>query len=108
MGQMTNLPGTDLDVVEELRIRSWARENYVPAAERDPRWHPILLDEMQQRDREAEGQLSPSNRAFSVVPLAPDELWRHHPPHELMAPHYSLGANPRVLLRIGTLDGGSR
>ncbi len=43
----------DIDLIEELRLRRWARENYVPAGERDARWHPIILDEMCRKDGEA-------------------------------------------------------
>lgn len=42
-----------VDFIEELRLRSWARQNYVPEAERDRRWHPIILDEMRRKDSEA-------------------------------------------------------
>ena len=42
----------DLDFIEELRLRRWARENYVPADERDARWHPIILEEMRRKDGE--------------------------------------------------------
>jgi hypothetical protein len=42
----------DLDVIEELRLRRWARENYVPTPERDTTWHPIILDEMTRKDGE--------------------------------------------------------
>ena len=32
---------------EELRLRRWAREHYVPAHERKEKtWHPVVLDEM--------------------------------------------------------------
>ena len=41
-----------VDVVEELRLRRWARENYVPAVERDGLWHPIILEEMCRKDRD--------------------------------------------------------
>lgn len=41
-----------LDFIEELRLRRWARENYVPSAERSPAWHPIILEEMTRKDRE--------------------------------------------------------
>lgn len=41
-----------LDLTEELRLRRWARENYVPPAERDSSWHPVILDEMVRRDFE--------------------------------------------------------
>jgi hypothetical protein len=40
------------DFIEELRMRRWARENYVPAGERDRSWHPIILDEMRHKDGE--------------------------------------------------------
>ena len=43
----------DVDLIEELRLRRWARENYVPAAERDATWHPIILEEMSRKDVEA-------------------------------------------------------
>lgn len=43
----------DIDLIEELRLRRWARENYVPAAERDATWHPIILEEMGRKDVEA-------------------------------------------------------
>jgi hypothetical protein len=42
----------DLDLIEEFRLRRWARENYVPGDKRDESWHPIVLDEMTRKDRE--------------------------------------------------------
>ena len=42
----------EVDFIEELRLRRWARENYVPANERNTSWHPIILDEMHHRDSE--------------------------------------------------------
>lgn len=42
-----------VDLIEELRLRRWARENYVPATERDATWHPIILEEMSRKDVEA-------------------------------------------------------
>lgn len=41
-----------VDFIEELRLRRWARENYVPRDERSPAWHPIILEEMTRKDRE--------------------------------------------------------
>lgn len=41
-----------LDIVEELRVRQWARRHWVPASLRDRRWHPVILEEMLQRDQE--------------------------------------------------------
>ena len=42
----------EIDVIEELRLRRWARENYVPTDERDGTWHPIILEEMRRKDGE--------------------------------------------------------
>src|SRR5262245_11590486 len=42
----------DLDFIEELRLRRWARQNYVPPEQRDSSWHPVVLDEMDQKDVE--------------------------------------------------------
>lgn len=41
-----------LDIIEELRLRRWARENYVPPEQRCPDWHQVILDEMARRDLE--------------------------------------------------------
>jgi hypothetical protein len=44
----------DLDFIQELRLRRWARENYVPSEQRDSSWHPVILDEMSKKDDETE------------------------------------------------------
>lgn len=41
------------DAIEELKMRRWARENYVPAGSRDARWHPVVLEEMRRKDCES-------------------------------------------------------
>jgi hypothetical protein len=43
---------TEFDFIEEIRLRRWARENYVPAGERDEAWHPVVLEEMSAKDLE--------------------------------------------------------
>ena len=43
----------EVDLIEEFRLRRWARENYVPAHDRSQTWHPIVLDEMRRKDAEA-------------------------------------------------------
>lgn len=40
------------DAIEELRLRRWAREHYVPADCRDSAWHPVVLEEMRRKDGE--------------------------------------------------------
>jgi hypothetical protein len=49
-----------LDFIQELRLRRWARENYVSAGQREASWHPVILDEMTKKDVELErtGNLS--------------------------------------------------
>lgn len=42
----------EVDFIEELRLRRWARENYVSADDRDETWHPVVLDEMRAKDSE--------------------------------------------------------
>ncbi len=43
---------SDIDPIDEMRLRTWARKNYAPASERPSDWHPIILDEMGKKDRE--------------------------------------------------------
>jgi hypothetical protein len=45
-------PASELDLIEELRMRRWARENYVPTVKRESTWHPVIHDEMVRKDRE--------------------------------------------------------
>ena len=40
----------ELDFIEEIRLRRWARENYCAPDDRDEDWHPVILEEMRQKD----------------------------------------------------------
>jgi hypothetical protein len=42
----------EIDLIEELRLRRWARENYVPDQQRSRSWHPVVIDEMSKKDGE--------------------------------------------------------
>ncbi len=42
----------EVDPIEEMRLRTWARQNYVPPSERDITWPAIVLDEMRRMDLE--------------------------------------------------------
>jgi hypothetical protein len=42
----------ELDFIEELRLRRWARENHVPRDQRKTSWHPVVHEEMEKKDRE--------------------------------------------------------
>ncbi len=49
----------EMDLIEELQLRRWARENYVPPEKRDGGWHPVVQDEMKKKDNE---KFSPNHR----------------------------------------------
>ncbi|MBC8113383.1 MAG: hypothetical protein H7062_03330 [Candidatus Saccharimonas sp.] len=63
-----------VDFIRELRLRQWARTHYVPADMRSDSWHPLVLDEMRNRDEELleAGALTTRTRSI-YVPLAPGE-----------------------------------
>jgi len=46
----------EFDLIEELRLRRWAREHYVPVDQRKPSWHPIVHEEMEKKDLEGDDQ----------------------------------------------------
>ena len=43
---------SEVDLIEELRLRRWARENYVARGLRQKTWHPIIHEEMKKKDGE--------------------------------------------------------
>ncbi len=45
---------TELDLIEELKLRRWARENYQPPEQRRPDWHPVVHEEMRKKDTEVD------------------------------------------------------
>jgi hypothetical protein len=49
---MLSSVAAEVDFIEELRLRRWARENYVPRTQRQLAWHPVILDEMTRKDNE--------------------------------------------------------
>jgi hypothetical protein len=55
---MTSPVSTELDLIEELRLRRWAREHYAPRGQRLPAWHPVVHEEMSKKDLEM-GTLDP-------------------------------------------------
>jgi len=42
-----------IDLIDEFRLRRWARENYVPVESRDEAWHEVVLNEMSSIDLES-------------------------------------------------------
>lgn len=57
-----------IDLIEELKLRQWARRNYVEPSLRDPSWHPIVHLEMEVRDLEQRDS-APASLAAGLVPL---------------------------------------
>jgi hypothetical protein len=54
-----------MDLIEELRLRRWAREHYVPRGQRQHSWHPVIHEEMSKKDYEAgDGEASPAHYAW--------------------------------------------
>ena len=49
---MLSSVASEVDFIEELRLRRWARENYVPPSRRELSWHPVILDEMSRKEVE--------------------------------------------------------
>jgi hypothetical protein len=76
-----------LDLVEELRLRRWARENYAVADERSVDWHPVILEEMERRDAEMARLIAPPIVAPRFYPNR--RLDSVYGPHEIR-PHYDL------------------
>lgn len=77
---MTAQKSSPVDFLKELRLRRWARENYVTAKERKSGWHPIVLDEMRRKDIEL-AQTEESYAGQRFVPLEPMPLRAIHPAH---------------------------
>ena len=62
---MTSSVMAELDFIEELRLRRWARENYVPAEGRQDEWHPVVHEEMEKKDLETGDPLASPAYAWS-------------------------------------------
>jgi hypothetical protein len=72
---MSSRENHSVDLIEELRLRQWARRNFVPLKQRCPSWHPIVLAEMSFRDQElAENPPGWTHIRTPFVPLAPTDL----------------------------------
>lgn len=91
---ITNRSNQDLDLVAELRLRQWARRNYVPSAERhDDDWHSIVVDEMRRIDQdrsliEAAQEVVTSDGIQALEPSRHDGV-------RIDEPHAGIGA-PRI------------
>ena len=64
------------NLIEELQLRRWARENYVPRTQRKASWHPVVLDEMVLKEQELQELVQPNSLSAMFVPLAPTPVSR--------------------------------
>jgi hypothetical protein len=74
-------PSAAPDLIEEFRLRRWARLNYVPAEQRGEDLHPIVLNEMLLRDEEQRRLAEERSRRAGIVPLLDSPHVRLHGPH---------------------------
>ncbi len=51
---MAETQSPEVDLIEELSLRRWARENYVAEELRNASWHSVVLDEMREKATELE------------------------------------------------------
>lgn len=85
-----------INLMEELRLRRWAREHYVPMEMRRTDWHHIVLQEMLLKDQEM-------NRTIPALhtirfPLKPDQHYRVDQISKTMQPHVNFDPEMRPLL----------
>ncbi|SFJ01429.1 hypothetical protein [Planctomicrobium piriforme] len=81
-GLPVNFHIVELDLIEELQLRRWARLNHVPAAQRSLKWHEVIHDEMTRIDGEALGA--------RIAPVKEAKLLRRDDSHAIetaIAPH---------------------
>lgn len=72
----------NVDLIEELQLRRWARQHYLPPAQRPAFWHPIVLEEMAFRDQEDAQRAAAETETWGpFVPLAPLEWFDLHAAH---------------------------
>ena len=84
------------DLVQEFRLRRWARENYVPVEFRDQTWHADVLDAMRRKDQELHVIDEFGQVARRIVPLVPEHSPTLHGPHHDMIRSHVLARVPFV------------
>jgi len=47
-----SLSNIEVDLIEEMRLRAWARRNYCSPESRSSEWHPVVHEEMRRKEVE--------------------------------------------------------
>ena len=82
-----------LDLVEELQLRRWARENYVPKSCREAGWHRVIHEEMDRKEQELlAARVDPIGGRYVPLPIEGPGL---HVRHEMRPPCF-LASQRRV------------
>lgn len=72
-----------MDIVKELRLRRWARENYVLPDQRSNRWDAVILNEMESMDRDIAEQKQNHEWLSAYAPvLAQGGIEQHRKVHQ--------------------------
>lgn len=98
--RMSDTPIADFDLAKELRLRRWARKNYVSAENRSAKWHPVVLDEMRKRDLELKHRQAGQTICSTFVPLPPTEFRRFDEAHKSVGEPNLLHADSREPLPL--------
>jgi hypothetical protein len=89
-----------VDLIQELRLRKWACDHYVPETERNRHWHPVVLEEMGFRDNElADDFFWQDLLAASFVPLEPVDRRIDEPHFAVPAPTVRAGGVSPLMMR---------
>jgi hypothetical protein len=90
---MRDARGLPIDLVEELKLRRWARLNHVGEEARRSDWHPVILEEMALKDAELAEQ-SPPPFARQYAPIGSG--WREvHAAHVQTMPRFLAAPTPQ-------------
>jgi hypothetical protein len=90
-----------VDLIQEFRLRKWARDNYVRPEQRGRAWHPVVLEEMTFRDAELKSEPSIELPRSPFVPLMPTESHYIDDPHAAVPPPKSLSSPAAVEMYLG-------
>lgn len=89
-----------LDLIEELRLRRWARTHYQPPAFRESVLHPVVQNEFEAMDAERAELVIEDSRAQAIVPLQDTRILRIDAAHPVGKPPRSKSGILREMARV--------